>query len=143
MNTRGQAAARTFESLSIGEAAAREHVITKELVEQFANVSGDHNPLHTDEEYARGTQFNGRIAHGMLVGAFVSELVGMNLPGKYSLIVKESLEFKKPIPLGSTIRIDAHIAHKSIATRLIELALTVTLGGDVVAVGEVIVKVLQ
>jgi acyl dehydratase len=56
-----------------------------EDVAAFAAISGDFSPLHMDDEYARGTEFGGRVVHGLLVGSLFSQLVGMHLPGKQAL----------------------------------------------------------
>src|SRR3989344_6555478 len=72
-----------------------EHTITKEEVKKFAALSGDFNPIHTHDG----------VVHGMFLGALVSRLIGMELPGPGALMIKESLEFKKPARVGDTVTI--------------------------------------
>jgi acyl dehydratase len=138
-----QAADRTFESIEVRETCVRERTITAEDIEIFAKLSGDYNPLHVDAAYATQTQFNKPVVHGMLLGALVSELVGMHLPGMRCLLVKESLEFKLPVFANDTVRIEGVIVHKSEAARLLEIKITITRGADTVAEGVVHAKVLE
>jgi len=113
------------------------------MIQTFAELSGDHNPLHVDETYSAKTNFGKPVAHGMLLGALVSELVGMHLPGVRCLLIKESLEFKLPVFAGDAIRVEGKVMHKSEVTRLLEIAITITRGSEVVATGTVHTKVLE
>ena len=137
-----KAADRTFDSLTVGETYLREHLIDAGLVDAFAALSGDANPLHMDGAYAAETPFKKRVAHGMLLGALVSELVGMHLPGKRCLLVKESLEFHHPVFVGETVHISGTLKHKSAATGLLEIAISITRGDEAVATGVVHTKML-
>ena len=74
-----------FDEIQIGEKASFTVKITKEMVEIFAQLSGDFNPLHMDDTYAEKTKFGKRVCHGMLLSSLFSQLVGMFLPGKNSL----------------------------------------------------------
>lgn len=133
---------RTFESIEVGEVCAREHTIGTSAISSFANLSGDYNPLHTDPVYAETTAFKKPVVHGMYLGALVSELVGMHLPGARCLLVKETLEFKLPVYTGDTISISVTVVHKSDVAHLLELSIKITRGNDVVAEGAVYTKVL-
>lgn len=133
---------RAFESLQVGETCVREHTLTAAMAADFASLSGDYNPLHTDATYVASTQFGKLVVHGMLLGALVSELVGMHLPGKKCLIVKESLEFKLPAFVGDTVEVQGTIVHKSEAARLLEVGITICRGEEVLAKGTVYTKVL-
>ena len=132
----------TFESLQVGDYASIDCPITEEDIASFAKLSGDQNPLHVDASYAARTPFGKKIAHGMLLGAFVSQLIGMKLPGHHALLMKESLEFKKPVQSGDLITVRGVVTHKSNATRLIELGFTLIRGDDTIAVGNAQVRVL-
>ena len=134
---------RSFESLLIGEEASLERVIRIEDVDAFARLSGDYNPLHVDEAYASTTQFSERVVHGMLLSSYVSALIGMQLPGKSALLVKETLEFKKPVLIGATVLVTGKIISKSEATRLLEISVQITCDNDIVTEGRVIVRVLS
>ena len=132
---------RTFASLEIGEESSLERTISPEDVDAFAKISGDHSPLHIDEAYARSTEFGARVVHGMLLGSYVSALIGMQLPGKSALLVKETLEFKKPVFIGSTVIVTGKVVSKSEATKLIEVVVTIKCEDQIVVEGSVIVKV--
>lgn len=134
---------RTFSSLAVGDSVTIEHTIQESDIEGFAQVSGDYNPLHTDETFAEGTEFKKRVVHGMFLGGLVSQLVGMQLPGVHALLIKETLEFKKPLFIGDTVRLLGSIVSKSEATRLIEIEISAERGTDTVAAGRVIVRVLK
>lgn len=132
---------RAFESLTAGEKASFERTITEADIRTFAELSGDHNPLHTDDAYAATTPFGARVVHGMFIGALVSRLVGMHLPGKRALLVKESLEFKKPVHIGDTVKVEGVIARMSSAMRIIELDIRICVKDTVAAIGQVHVQV--
>ena len=131
-----------YASLVEGEQASFSHLITEADVDIFASLSGDHNPLHTDDTYAATTQFGKRVVHGMLLGSLVSRLVGMHLPGRYALLVKETLEFKKPVLIGDTVMVTGTLTRKSDATKLIDIQVVIAVGDTVVTRGEVMVRML-
>lgn len=130
------AAALTFAQIREGDSATLERTIGAAEVEAFASLSGDFSPLHMDEAFARTTRFGGRVAHGMILGSLVSTLVGMKLPGRNAILVSTGLEFRKPVMLGDTVRVEARVSRKTEATKLIELALTAANArGETVATG--------
>lgn len=133
---------RSFESLTVGETYAREHLISKEMVDSFAGLSGDKNPLHVDADYVAKTTFKKPLAHGMLLGALVSELIGMHLPGKRCLLLKESLAFHHPVFIGDAVRIIGELRHKSEALHVLEIAIVIMREHETVADGIVHTKVL-
>lgn len=134
---------RSFESLQVGESISREHAISQEMIASFAELSGDQNPLHVDESYAKKTEFGRTIAHGMLLGALVSECIGMHLPGKRCLLVKETLEFKKPVYAGDTVVIEGVIVRKSTSTGLLEISVRIVRREETVAEGVVHTKIIN
>jgi len=95
--------------------------ITESIVSDFAKISGDYNPLHMDENYAKSTTFKKRVCHGMLLASFFSRLVGMYLPGKYALYFSQSLNFQNPCFINDVITIEGKVIDKSVATRLITI----------------------
>ena len=115
----------------------------EEDIINFAKISGDYNPLHLDENYASKTQFGNRIVHGMYLGSLVSRLVGMELPGKRALLIKESLEFKKPVFIGDKLIIRGTIITKSQTTGLIELAIDIKQGTEILVTGSVYARILN
>lgn len=134
------AAIRTFDSITTGEEVTLSRHITEEDVNSFASVSGDFSPLHVDESYAAATPFKRRVVHGMFLGALVSQLVGMRLPGINALLIKETLEFKKAVFIDDTVSVSAIVANKSAATRIIELNISITREDEEVTAGQVFVK---
>src|ERR1700756_3487444 len=92
-----------LEDLTIGQSASYTRTITETDVQQFGAVSGDLNPLHFDEDYAKTTLFRGRIAHGMLSVSFVSTVLGTRLPGAGSIFLSASVRFKAPVRIGDTV----------------------------------------
>ncbi len=93
----------TLSQLSIGMSESYERTVTDADIQQFAQVSGDHNPVHLDEAFAANTRFKTRIAHGMLSAAFISTVVGTKLPGPGSIYVSQTLKFRAPVFIGDTI----------------------------------------
>lgn len=95
----------TIGELKVGMTATYEHVVTAQDVEAFAAVSGDHNPVHLDEAYAKTTRFKGRIAHGMLVASYISTVLAAKLPGPGTVYLGQSLSFKAPVRLGDKVEV--------------------------------------
>jgi 3-hydroxybutyryl-CoA dehydratase len=92
-----------LEDLEVGMTADYERVVTEDMIEAFADVSGDHNPLHLDEDYASTTMFKGRIAHGILGASFISKIFGTQMPGKGSVYISQTLRFMAPVRIGDTV----------------------------------------
>ena len=92
------------DELSEGMSAVFTKTVTEADIVLFAGVSGDTNPVHLDEEFAKGTMFKGRIAHGMLTAAFISAVLGAKLPGPGAIYLSQSLKFKAPVRIGDTVR---------------------------------------
>jgi 3-hydroxybutyryl-CoA dehydratase len=88
---------------NIGDSASISKTITDADIQAFAEVSGDHNPLHLDEEYAAQTRFGRRIAHGMLSASLISAVLANELPGTGSVYLSQSLKFVRPVFLGDTV----------------------------------------
>lgn len=131
-----------FEEINIGDTATFDKTFTNKDVEDFARLSGDFNPLHTDESYAKTTQFKKPIIHGMLVGSLCSTLLGMYLPGKKCLYISQTLSFKNPVFVGDKLTVTGNVKTKSVGTRLLEISISITKGAIDVVKGEAIVKVL-
>lgn len=87
-------------------------VLTQKMIETFQMLSGDHNPMHTNDSYAKEKGMRGMIAHGMLVASFYSRLVGMYLPGKYCLLHEIKVDFNKPVYSGDSLNISGVVAEK-------------------------------
>ena len=92
-----------FEDLDVGMEAVHQKVISESDIECFAEVSGDNNPVHLDAEYAAGTIFKERIAHGILTASLISALLGTKLPGPGCIYVSQSLNFRSPVRIGDNV----------------------------------------
>lgn len=92
-----------FEDIRIGQRESISKTITAEMIESFAEISGDNNPLHLDSEYAATTRFGERIAHGALTSSFVSAVLGTRLPGVGAVFMSQSNRFLAPVKIGDTV----------------------------------------
>ena len=90
-------------SFTIGEEAILTKIISDDDIKAFARISGDHNPEHMNEEYAKGTIFGGRIAHGMLVTSLISAVLGTSLPGPGAIYLSQQLRFLAPVRPGDEV----------------------------------------
>ncbi|MDR1732832.1 MAG: MaoC family dehydratase [Synergistaceae bacterium] len=93
----------TFDELSPGMTASLSHTVTQEDVDRFADVTGDHNPIHAEGDFARASRFGRPIAHGMLGGGLISAVMGTKLPGPGNMYMEQTLRFRKPVFIGDTI----------------------------------------
>ena len=107
--------------LALGSSARFEAVVTEESIRRFAELSGDINPLHLNDEFARARGFNGRVAFGLLTSCFYSALVGVYLPGRWALLHGIDIDFKAPAYVGERLTIAGEIAHLNDAYRRVDL----------------------
>ena len=103
---------KTYEDLEIGMSREVTHLVTEADVDSFAKISGDYNPLHMDEAYAKASKFGGRIAHGALTASYVSAILGNDLPGPGSIFLAMNLKFKRPVKIGDTVIAIASVGEK-------------------------------
>lgn len=89
----------------IGKTADLVYTITDADVRAFAEVTGDKNPIHLDEEYAKNTIFDGRIVHGAFAIGLISRVIASDLPGKGSILLSQYVKYVKPIRIGDTVKI--------------------------------------
>lgn len=134
---------KKFSEIKVGDTAFFERLISEEDLLKFAEISGDYNPLHLDKKYAAKTVFKNRVVHGMFLSALVSRLIGMELPGRKALLVKECLEFKKPVKIGDKILVKGQVTHKSPALQLLEITIEITKDNDLLVFGTAFVCVLK
>ncbi len=114
-----------YEEIQVGQKESFCVTVTQEMMESFLNITGDINPLHNDEAYARSEGHPGRVAYGMLTGAFLSTLAGVYLPGKYSLIHEVRIKFSKPVYIGDTLTVEGMVEEKNDTYSLLFLAVTI------------------
>ena len=94
---------KTIKELNIGDTADFSKTVSESDIYQFAGITGDFNPAHMNEEYAKKTFFKTRIAHGILSAGFISTVIGTKLPGTGSIYIKQTLSFLAPVRIGDTI----------------------------------------
>jgi 3-hydroxybutyryl-CoA dehydratase len=92
-----------IDELKPGMSESLTKTVTERDVELFGEVSGDKNPVHFDEQYAKGTIFKGRIAHGMLSASYISTVLGMQIPGPGTIFMSATTRFKAPVRIGDTV----------------------------------------
>jgi 3-hydroxybutyryl-CoA dehydratase len=130
----------TFDELTIGQSVSFTKIVTDEHVQLFAAASGDVNPVHLDDEFAATTQFGQRIAHGMLVGAFISAGLAMQLPGPGTVYLGQNLTFRKPVFIGDTLTITLTVKEKRSDKPFVTIDCQVLNGdGKAVAFGDALV----
>ena len=128
---------KSIGEMKVGDKASVTRAFTEQDVADYARVSGDHNPAHMDEEYAKTTMFKTRIVHGMLVGSLFSALLGTELPGVGSIYTGQTLKFTKPVHVNEEIT--ASVTVKELITeknRVILECLAVNPQGEPVIMGE-------
>lgn len=130
----------TIRDLSVGQKHAVQDTITKDVVEAFAKVTGDHNPIHLDPEYAAKTKFGKNISHGMILAGFISKVLGQYLPGEGAVYAKQTINFRAPVFFdgdGETITTEVEVKEIIHERNRVILATTCRNSkGEVVADGE-------
>ena len=125
---------KTIEELNLGDSAEFSKTISEADIYQFAGVTGDLNPAHINQAYAEKTFFKGRIAHGMLMGGFISAVIGMQLPGPGSIYLGQNLKFMAPAKIGDTITAKVEVTEITAEKNRIALRTTCTNQEGVVVV---------
>lgn len=132
-----------FDSISVGDEATLEVKITAELIEQFAAISTDVNPIHLLDDFAKESIFKERIAHGMLICSFISSVLGTKLPGKNTIYLSQEVSFKAPVKINDTIKVIVSVVRKRDDKKLLTLQTNVYNQEDVLVVeGSALVKKL-
>ena len=129
-----------YEDLHVGQEASLSSLVNESVIVAFADVSGDRNPVHLDAAYAEGTMFKERIAHGMLSAAFISAVVGMELPGPGAIYVSQTLNFKAPVKIGDTVVATVKIV-ELMPKRRVRFSTVCTVAGKTVVEGEAVMMV--
>lgn len=124
------------EELSVGQSASFAKTVSEADIVLFAGISGDTNPVHINDEFARGTMFKSRIAHGMLSAAFISAVLGTKLPGQGAIYMSQSLKFKAPVRIGDTVKATATVTEIIPEKKRVVLKTVCTVGETVVLEGE-------
>ena len=98
-------------NLKVGDTFTKSREVTDELIRRFAEISGDYNPIHLDEEFAKNTRFGKRIAHGMLSGAFISGVLGYEFAVRKVVYLGQTLKFVAPVFIGDTVKVTATVTN--------------------------------
>ncbi|MEM8978413.1 MAG: MaoC family dehydratase [Pseudomonadota bacterium] len=125
-----------IEDIEIGMTRNLRKVVTDRDIEMFAEVSTDHNPVHLDDDYARDTIFEGRIAHGMLTAGLISAVIGEQLPGHGTVYLGQSLKFLAPVRPGDMVNAVVTVTDMDIAKRRVQLDTFCEIDGKKVLRGE-------
>lgn len=112
---------KLYDEIQIGDRAEVSKEITSDDILDFARLTGDVNPVHIDDEYARKSFFKERIAHGMLTASLISTVLGTQLPGKNTIYLSQNLKFKRPVKIGDVITACAEVIEKNDDKKIIKL----------------------
>ncbi len=126
----------TIEEIEMGMMRSLQKVVTDKDIEMFAEVSTDHNPVHMDDDYARDTIFEGRIAHGMLTAGLISAVIGEQLPGHGTVYMGQTLKFLAPVRPGDMVQAEVEVIGIDYAKRRVQLDCRCLVNGKKVLIGE-------
>lgn len=132
-----------YKDVQIGNQAEMEKTILAKDVDAFASIMNDSESFHVRDEIAQQFFFEKRICHGMHIASYISELIGKELPGFGTIYISQTLEFRKPVYLDTTIKIHVRVIEKLQNRRLRLLTHIVDDIGDTVLIGEAVVKTFK
>lgn len=128
-----------IDDIEIGMSRSLTKVITDRDIEMFAEVSTDRNPVHLNDDYAKGTMFKGRIAHGMLSAGLISALLGEHLPGHGTIYMGQTLKFLAPVRPGDEVKAEVKVTAIDRERRRVTLETHCAVGDTTVIKGEAVV----
>ena len=129
--------------MKIGDTYSTSREVTDELIRKFAEVSGDFNPIHLDEEFAKTTRFGRRIAHGMMSGAFISAVLSGEFAGRTVVYLSQTMRFTAPAFVGDTITATATVKNIREEKGIVTLETICTnQNGEILVKGEAITMVM-
>ena len=130
-------------NLKIGDKFSTSREVTDELIRRFAEVSGDYNPIHLDEKFAKRTRFGKRIAHGMLSGAFISAVLGNEFKERKIVYLSQTMRFTAPVFIGDTVTTTGTITNIRESKGIVTLETVCTnQNGETLVKGEAAVMIL-
>ncbi len=130
-----------FEDLALGMRETFRKKVLNEDVIGFAELSGDHNPIHLSEHFARKTKFGGRIVHGLYTASLISAVIGMRLPGPGAVYISQTLNFRGPVMIDDEIDVAVEVVELTEKGRRVRLACECRVGDRVVLDGEGLLSV--
>jgi len=129
-----------FKDITLGQTAEYEKQVTDEDVRKFADVSGDYNPIHLDDEFAKESMFGARIAHGILTASHISAVIGYIFPGPGWIYLGQNLQFRAPVKIGDTVRTVVEVTETNPDKNIVELSTVCSVGDTVVLKGTATIK---
>lgn len=133
-----------FKELFIGQEEFFVTVINKNNLHSFSSISGDKNPLHTNTNFARSCGFEDKVIHGAFIISLFSRLIGMQLPGKKSLLIDLKTKFKNPAYLNSSIKVVGQIVNLHESVSCVEIKLKAQYESEkIISTGSSLVKILK
>lgn len=130
--------------VKVGDVFRRDRMVSAELIERFAELAGDFNPIHLDDEFASNTRFGKRIAHGMLSGAFISGVLGYEFIERKVVYLSQTMKFVAPVHIGDTVTVTATVKAIREEKGIVTLDTICTKqDGKVVVTGEAVLMVLE
>ena len=129
-----------FKDISLGQKAEYEKQVTDEDVRKFADISGDYNPIHLDDEFAKSSMFGARIAHGILTASHISAVIGYIFPGPGWIYLGQSLQFRAPVKIGDTVHTAVEVTDTVAEKNIVDLSTVCKVGDTVVLKGTATIK---
>lgn len=131
---------KSIDLIKLGDTAFQDKTIKERDIELFGEITNDYNPAHFDSEYAKGTIFKKRISHGMLVGSLFSKVFGIDLPGRGSIYLSQSLRFRRPVYFEDTITATVKVIEIDLEKNRVKFECVATnQTGEVVVLGEAVI----
>jgi 3-hydroxybutyryl-CoA dehydratase len=132
-----------YDEIKLGSKYSFSRTITSDDVLEYALLTGDQNPLHVNEIFAKKSQFGKNVVHGMLTASLFSTLVGMYCPGQNSLYLGQTLNFKMPLFYNETVLVSGIVLRKVDALKIIILSTEITRGHDLIVSGEARIQLIK
>lgn len=130
-----------FEDLALGMRETASKTVQNEDVIGFAELSGDHNPIHLSEHFARKTRFGARIVHGLYTASLISAVIGMRLPGPGAVYISQTLNFRGPVKIGDVVDVSVEVIELVEKGRRVRLQCECWVGDLLVLDGEGLLSV--
>jgi 3-hydroxybutyryl-CoA dehydratase len=130
-----------FEDLVLGMRETHLKTVSNEDVVGFAELSGDRNPIHLSEHFARKTRFGGRIVHGLYTASLISAVIGTRLPGPGAVYISQTLNFRGPVKIGDVVSVSVEVIELVDKGRRVRLKCECSVDGKVVLDGEGVLSV--
>lgn len=132
-----------YRDIHVGAVFSFEKTLSRADAVKFADLTGDFNRLHVDEEFGKTSKFGRNVVHGMLCGSLFSQIVGMHCPGENSLYITQSLHFRSPVFYGDVITVRGTVVSKNDSIKMITLKTEILKDAKVTLDGEARVKILE